>query len=99
MGNVKKFCGSNKTRDKVLRTILQGVISAIVVNLDLLVGLIPAIPVELKTVLVPVLMAILTPIMAALGGGEGPAELTDDEAEWMEDEDPEATSEIDGEAI
>ena len=99
MGNVKKFCGSNKTRHKVLRTILQGVISTIVVNLDLLVGFIPAIPVELKPVLVAALMAILTPIMAALGGEEGPAELTDEEAERMEDEDPEATSEIDGEAI
>ena len=92
---------SNKTRYKVLRTILQGVISTIVVNLDLLVGFIPAIPVELKPVLVAALMAILTPIMAELGGGDGSAvrELTDDEAEEMEDEDPEATSEIDGEAI
>ena len=92
---------SNKTRYKVLRTILQGVISTIVVNLDLLVGFIPAIPVELKPVLVAALMAILTPIMAELGGGDGSSvrELTDDEAEEMEDEDPETTSEVDGEAI
>lgn len=99
MGNVKTFCGSNKTVYKLLRTIAEGVVSVVIVNLDMLVGMAMWIPEELKPFAVAVLVAIMTPIMAALGGGEGPAELTDDEAEWMEDEDPEATSEIDGEAI
>ena len=94
-----KLFKSNKGEYRLLRTILQGIISVIIANLDLLVGMAPVIPMEMRPVVVGVCMAILSPIMAALGGEDDPAELTDDEAEWMEDEDPDATSEIDGEAI
>ena len=44
------------------------------------------------------ILSILTSV-AGLPEAEGPRELTDDEAEEMENEDPEATSEIDGEAM
>lgn len=63
---MKKFLSENTTLCRLGRTILQGVISVLIVNLDLLVGFI-TIPPELKPVLTALLMAILSPIMSELG--------------------------------
>lgn len=63
---MKKFLSENTTLCRLGRTILQGVISVLIVNLDLLVGFI-TIPLELKPVLTALLMAILSPIMSELG--------------------------------
>lgn len=66
---MKEFLRSNKTEDRLLRTILQGVIGVIVANIDLLLGY-TVIPPELRPVVTGLVMAILSPIMSELGGGE-----------------------------
>ena len=66
---MKEFLTSNGTKYRLLRTILQGVIGVIVGNLDLLLGY-TVIPPELRPVVTGVVMAILSPIMSELGGGE-----------------------------
>lgn len=63
---MKKWLRSNKTRDRLLRTILQGIIGVIIANVDLLVsGL--NIPTEYKPMIVAMVMAVLSPIMSELG--------------------------------
>lgn len=63
---MKSFLKSNETRDRLLRTILQGIIGVIVANVDLLVGNL-TIPVEYKPMIVALVMAVLSPIMSELG--------------------------------
>ena len=69
MEAIKKWLKSNSTAARLTRTIAQGVISVLVVNIDYLVGFIHISP-ETKAILVAVIMAILSPIMAELGGKE-----------------------------
>lgn len=63
---MKKFLQSNKTRDRLLRTILQGVIGVLIANVDLLVSSL-TIPIEYKPMIVALVMAVLSPIMSELG--------------------------------
>lgn len=63
---MKKFLQSNKTRDRLLRTILQGVIGVLIANADVLVGPL-TIPAEYKPVIAATIMAILSPVMSELG--------------------------------
>ncbi|MBP5709051.1 MAG: hypothetical protein J6W61_04715 [Bacteroidales bacterium] len=63
---MKKFFGSNKTIDRLGRTILQGIIGVFIANLDLLIGTL-TIPAEYKPMIVALVMAILSPIMSELG--------------------------------
>ena len=58
---------SNETKYRLLRTIIQGVIGVIISNLDLIIGGF-SIPTEYKPLIVALIMAILSPIMSALGG-------------------------------
>lgn len=67
MGN--EFLKSNKTRHRLLRTILQGIIGVLIANIDLLIGTM-TIPVEYKPMIVALVMAILSPIMSELGKKE-----------------------------
>jgi len=60
------FLKSNDTRERLLRTILQGIIGVIVANLDLLIGSL-TIPPEYKPMIVALVMAVLSPIMSELG--------------------------------
>lgn len=62
-----EFLTSNSWKMRLARTILQGVIGVLIANMDLLMGY-TAIPPELRPVITGVAMAILSPIMAALGG-------------------------------
>lgn len=62
----KEFLRSNKTRDRLLRTILQGVIGVLIANVDLLIGGL-TIPQEYKPMIVALVMAVLSPIMSELG--------------------------------
>lgn len=63
---MKALLNSNDTKDRLIRTILQGIIGVIIANLDLLVsGL--TIPAEYKPMIVALVMAVLSPIMAELG--------------------------------
>lgn len=74
---MKKFLRSNKTRDRLLRTILQGVLAVLVANVDLLVSSL-TIPIEYKPMIVALVMAVLSPIMSELGKEIELAENTDD---------------------
>ena len=62
-----KFFESNELKYRLLRTIIQGVFGVLVANIDLIIGFIPIIPEALRGVIVLVIMAVLSPIMAELG--------------------------------
>ena len=66
---MKEFLTSNETKYRLLRTILQGIIGVIVANLDLLLGYTALAP-EMRPIVTGVVMAVLSPIMSVLGGGE-----------------------------
>lgn len=54
---------------RLARTILQGVIGVLIANVDLLLGY-TAIPPELRPVIAGVVMSVLSPVMAMLGGND-----------------------------
>lgn len=62
---------SNGARYRLLRTIIQGIIGVIIANLDLLVGVFDFSPAA-KAVIVALVMAILSPVMASLGTTDMP---------------------------
>ena len=64
-----KFLTSNDWKYRLLRTIIQGVLGVIVANLDLILGTV-AIDPALKPMIVAIVMAVLSPIMALLGEKE-----------------------------
>lgn len=67
---MKKFLQSNEWQYRLLRTILQGILGVLVANIDVIAGyaiLDPAI----RAIVVALVMAILSPVMAMLGGGDG----------------------------
>lgn len=70
---MKKFLGSNAAEDRLIRTIIQGIIGVIIANVDLLVEPL-TIPVAYKPVIVMLVMAVLSPIMAYFGDEEQPTE-------------------------
>lgn len=78
-GNMEKFLKSNETNMRLARTIAQGIISVIIVNIDLLISGINVIPSEYKPIAVAVMMAILSPIMSTLSGSESDAEVESDD--------------------
>ena len=63
---MKTFLKSNKTRYRLGRTILQGIVGVLIANVDLIISSLN-IPPELKPVIVALVMAILSPIMSELG--------------------------------
>lgn len=64
---MKEFLTSNEPRYRLARTIVQGIIGVLIANLDLLIGLTPIEP-ALRPIITGVVMAILSPVMAMLGG-------------------------------
>lgn len=60
---------SNEAKYRLIRTIIQGVIGVLIANLDLIVGVFHF-DTSVKALIVAIVMAILSPIMAALGGDE-----------------------------
>ena len=67
---MRKFLTSNEWQYRLLRTIVQGILGVLVANIDVLAGyaiLDPAI----RAIVVALVMAILSPVMAMLGGGDG----------------------------
>ena len=64
-----KFLKSNKVEWRLLRTIVQGIIAVVVSNVDLIIGS-ANIPDEWRSMIVAIVMAILSPVMALLGGGD-----------------------------
>ena len=64
-----KFLTSNDWKYRRLRTIVQGILGVVIANLDLILGLAP-IDVAFKPMIVALVMAVLSPIMALLGAKE-----------------------------
>ena len=62
-----KFLKSNTALWRLLRTICQGIIGVLIANADVLIKSFE-IPDVWKPLIVALVMAILSPIMAALGG-------------------------------
>lgn len=65
-----KFVTVNTPFMKLMRTIFQGVIGVIIAYIDVIVGQMGFIPDELRPIIVALIMAILSPIMAATGKDE-----------------------------
>ena len=66
---MQKFLSSNEPLYRLLRTIVQAVIGVIVANIDIITGSFAIDPVY-KPIIAGVIMAILSPAMAALGGND-----------------------------
>lgn len=64
---IRKWLASDTASGRLTRTIVQGVIGVFIANLDLILGYV-TIPVEMRPVVVALVMAILSPVMKALGG-------------------------------
>ena len=65
-----KFFESNELKYRLLRTIIQGVIGIVIANIDLIIGFIPVIPEAMRGVIVLIIMAVLSPVMAEIGKRE-----------------------------
>ena len=66
MGFIEWFLRSNSMWARLLRTVVQGLLGVLVAELPELIGLLN-IPAYLQAIIVAVIMAILSPIMAELG--------------------------------
>lgn len=64
-----KFLHSNDASYRLARTIVQGVIGVIIANIDLLFANV-SLSAEYKALIVALVMAILSPIMASISGGD-----------------------------
>ena len=64
---MREFLTSNEPRYRLARTIVQGLIGVLIANLDLLVGMTPIEP-AMRPVITGLVMAVLSPIMAMMGG-------------------------------
>lgn len=60
------FLTSNEAKYRLARTILQGIIGIVIANIDLIMGQVILDPAQ-RAVVVALVMAVLSPIMAALG--------------------------------
>ena len=58
----------NGARYRLLRTIIQGVIGVIIANLDTIIAHVSILPMWARAIVVAAVLAILSPIMAAMGG-------------------------------
>lgn len=68
---MREFLVSNDWRWRLLRTIAQGVLGVLVANVDLILGWCVLDP-GVRPLCAALVMAVLSPVMAALGGGEAP---------------------------
>lgn len=62
-----KFFESNELKYRLLRTIVQGVIGVIIANLDVIIDQAAVISAPIRAIIVALVMAILSPIMAEVG--------------------------------
>lgn len=63
---MEKFLRSNDWQYRLLRTIVQGIIGVIIANLDVIFSVLTINP-TIKPIIVALVMAILSPVMAELG--------------------------------
>lgn len=66
---MNKFLTSNSASMRLARTIVQGLLGVIVSYIDVIVGHTTLTP-EMRPMVVAAVMAVLSPIMAVLGGDE-----------------------------
>ena len=66
---MKRFLTSNEWQWRLLRTIVQGIIGVVVANIDVLAGMVVLDP-AIRAIVVALVMAILSPVIAMLGGGD-----------------------------
>ena len=69
---MNEFLTSNEAKYRLLRTIVQGVLGVIVANLDLIFGYVIFEP-QTRAFVVALVMAVLSPVMAMIGGREANA--------------------------
>ena len=62
-----RFFTSNSPWFRLLRTIIQGVLGVVIANIDILIGSF-VIDDVYKPIIVALVMAVLSPVMAILGG-------------------------------
>lgn len=62
-----KFFESNELKYRLLRTIVQGVIGVVIANIDLIVDQVSCINDAIRPVIVLIVIAVLSPIMAQVG--------------------------------
>lgn len=67
---MNEFLTSNSAAMRLARTIVQGIIGVIIAYADVLVGQV-VFNAEMRPVIVALVMAVLSPIMATLGGENG----------------------------
>ena len=66
---MERFLRSNDWQFRLLRTIVQGVIGVVIANLDIIFSVLTINP-TMKPVIVALVMAVLSPIMAELGNNQ-----------------------------
>lgn len=76
---MEKFLASNEWQWRLLRTIVQGVLGVVVANLGLIMGWCVLDP-SMRGLVVALVMAVLSPIMAALGGDDDTPQIPRGEA-------------------
>ena len=64
---MNEFLASNDWQWRLLRTIVQGVLGVVVANIDLITGYVILDPAA-RALVVALVMAVLSPVMAMLGG-------------------------------
>ncbi len=67
---MNEFLTSNEWQYRLARTIVQGVLGVVVANIDLIVGYAVLDPSQ-RALVVALVMAVLSPIMAQLGEEDG----------------------------
>lgn len=66
---MNEFLASNEWYWRLARTIVQGVFGVVIANIDLIMGWCVLDP-SVRGLVVALVMVVLSPIMAALGGGD-----------------------------
>ena len=82
---------NNSGKYRLIRTIIQGIIGVLIANLDTIIAHVSILPMWARAIVVAVVMAILSPIMAAMGGedcdkAELPYNYWEDDEEVDDDE-------------
>lgn len=67
MNAFKDWCASDTASAKCTRTIVQGIISTIITFLPDLIAGSEVIPNDMKPIVVPMIMCVLSPIQALIG--------------------------------
>ena len=76
---MSEFLASNEWQWRLARTIVQGVLGVVIANIDLILGYAILDP-TLRALVVAFVMAVLSPVMAALGGDGDKPEIPRNEA-------------------